>query len=477
MKRKTTVLLLALLAVASFAVSCKNEPSTPPQPPVEEHTHTFEETWTSDATYHWHAATCEHKDEVQGKAEHTKDSGMVTKESSMTEDGEKVFCCSVCKRELEKVVIPSGIEAGNGKSLDVLLDENNLKSATYLKIKGTLSEADFKTLREMITLETLDISNVDNEEIPDSAFYDASFSHILLPKSLKKIGQWAFENSSITEMILPEGLKVIGNAAFMGAKKLSKLSIPGSVELVGRWIVQQALETTGWMIPEDAAVLELSLAEGIKELAPSAFWGSTVKEVKIPNSVKEIPDWCFAQSKLEKIAFHDEITKIGAYAFEHTYLKLEGNTLVIPRDVRIIGPNAFAIQNDDNYNYIVKFNDKLEYLYQEAFVTGFSITKFELPETLKGFSKVALATKADSIEVVFKGATPPEILPYIVNFHFEDGRYVGDEATPSIQRPAAYRDAKAYVPKASLEAYKTTLASDDPISTPFAETNISAMVE
>lgn len=175
---------------------------------------------------------------VKDKAEHSKDSGVVTKEPSISEDGEKVFSCSVCGKELEKVVL---IWVGGGKSLEALLEENDLESATTLEIKGTLNEADFKTLREMVTLKTLDISNVDNEEIPNRAFLGASFSHILLPKNLKNIGERAFQGSSITEMILPEGLKVIGNAAFMGAKNLSKLSIPGSVEYVGRWIVQQAL--------------------------------------------------------------------------------------------------------------------------------------------------------------------------------------------------------------------------------------------
>lgn len=34
------------------------------------HTHTFADQWATDATYHWHAATCEHKDEVSDKDEH-----------------------------------------------------------------------------------------------------------------------------------------------------------------------------------------------------------------------------------------------------------------------------------------------------------------------------------------------------------------------------------------------------------------------
>ena len=38
-----------------------------PEPP---HVHTFSEAWTTDATSHWHAATCEHTTEVSGKADH-----------------------------------------------------------------------------------------------------------------------------------------------------------------------------------------------------------------------------------------------------------------------------------------------------------------------------------------------------------------------------------------------------------------------
>ena len=125
MKKGTTTLLLALLVFLCLAVSCKNDPSTPPS-----HEHSFESSWSVDDTYHWHKATCEHTDVVKDKAEHSKDSGVVTKEPSISEDGEKVFSCSVCGKELEKVVLTKGIWVGGGKSLEALLEENDLKSAT-----------------------------------------------------------------------------------------------------------------------------------------------------------------------------------------------------------------------------------------------------------------------------------------------------------------------------------------------------------
>ncbi len=36
----------------------------------EEHTHTYSNEWTSDATQHWHAATCEHTDQKKDAANH-----------------------------------------------------------------------------------------------------------------------------------------------------------------------------------------------------------------------------------------------------------------------------------------------------------------------------------------------------------------------------------------------------------------------
>ncbi len=44
----------------------------------EEHTHTYADGWTHDENYHWHAATCEHTDEVSGKEAHTFESGVCT---------------------------------------------------------------------------------------------------------------------------------------------------------------------------------------------------------------------------------------------------------------------------------------------------------------------------------------------------------------------------------------------------------------
>lgn len=63
MKNKKIYILLGSL-IAAILIGCAQPESEPP------HVHTFSEAWTTDATSHWHAATCEHTTEVSGKADH-----------------------------------------------------------------------------------------------------------------------------------------------------------------------------------------------------------------------------------------------------------------------------------------------------------------------------------------------------------------------------------------------------------------------
>lgn len=62
----------------------------------EKHEHTYSQAWSSDATNHWHAATCEHTTLKDSQAAHTFNSGVITKESTETVQGEKKYTCTVC---------------------------------------------------------------------------------------------------------------------------------------------------------------------------------------------------------------------------------------------------------------------------------------------------------------------------------------------------------------------------------------------
>ena len=100
---KKGVVLNSLLVVSFILLfcGCLLEPM---------HEHTFSSDWSSDANYHWHAATCEHTDEVKDKASHKWDSGTITTEATHTADGEMKYTCTICG-QTRKEVIPAQTDA------------------------------------------------------------------------------------------------------------------------------------------------------------------------------------------------------------------------------------------------------------------------------------------------------------------------------------------------------------------------------
>ena len=481
MKRKLSKLFLAILVLGmlSFLISCDNK-QTPP------HEHTFADVLSSDEAHHWYAATCEHTEEKKSVEEHIKVDGSVIEAATTEKKGKMTYTCSACKRKLYEEIPQIPIEVSNEKPLAATLETENLKTTTSLRLIGTLSDDDFKTLREMTTLESLDITEVTNDNIPTDAFKESSFKTIQLPSGLKTINNGAFKGSSLTELIIPEGVKEIGNSILFNSKHLTKLVIPGTVEKIGRWILQvTSADSLGNIYFEDGIPdVTLILNEGIKELSPSAFWGSAVKEVVIPTSVTVIPDWCFSNSRLEKITFHDGITRIGGWAFENCKLQFE-DKLIVPKSVKVLGPFAFYLHLDVSNEIVL--NEGLEVIYQDAMVLGIDNKTLEIPASVKKLYRGALILENGLDAVVFKGETPPEYRknfnPFKISYNEETGEYVGppDEGPspgnppPSINIKEAekYKNLKAYVPAGSLEAYKIALETDTEFE-PFKEENILA---
>lgn len=73
-----------------------------PEPP---HAHTYDNAWSFDDTYHWHASTCGHETEVSGKAEHTFGDWDTDIEATEDTTGQKSRTCTACGKE-ETAEIP-----------------------------------------------------------------------------------------------------------------------------------------------------------------------------------------------------------------------------------------------------------------------------------------------------------------------------------------------------------------------------------
>ena len=92
------------------------------------HIHTFATEWTSDAIHHWKAATCEHTEEVSGKAEHSFGEYVSNNDATQTSFGTKTRKCSTCgykdtvtdKKVPETVFVKGGtIEGAAYKNVEV----------------------------------------------------------------------------------------------------------------------------------------------------------------------------------------------------------------------------------------------------------------------------------------------------------------------------------------------------------------------
>ncbi|MBQ2723646.1 MAG: hypothetical protein IJF72_03210 [Clostridia bacterium] len=92
------------------------------------HEHTFSADWQKDATHHWHAASCEHDEEIDGYAEHEWNQGQVTTQPTCEDEGVKTFTCTVCgQTKTESIAVTSEHTFASEWSFD---DDNHWHAAT-----------------------------------------------------------------------------------------------------------------------------------------------------------------------------------------------------------------------------------------------------------------------------------------------------------------------------------------------------------
>ena len=171
----------------------------------------------------------------------------------------------------------------------------------------------------------------------------AFVKEVVLPPSVKEIGEYAFADSGLEKINL-ENVEKIGNSAFNGCKSLKEIVLPPSVKEIGKQAfahsglekislkniekigdcafnrcknLKEAALSSVKEIGEDAfknAGLEKISLENVEKIGTSAFIGcKSLKEIVLP-SVKEIRNYAFADSGLEKINL-ENVEKIGDHAF------------------------------------------------------------------------------------------------------------------------------------------------------------------
>ncbi len=162
-------------------------------------------------------------------------------------------------------------------------------------------------------------------------------------------------NSSATDIIVPsqfdvEGktYKIVGvdSRAFWGNKNIRSVLLPNSIKSIGEWAFLGCENLESFMLPESVVEIgEMAFGECPKIKAPILnshifvyMPRSHSGSYSIPQGIKLIADGAFSGcNHLESISIPDSVISIGDYAFDDCF-KL--SSIVIPNSVTHVGKRA-----------------------------------------------------------------------------------------------------------------------------------------
>ena len=144
-----------------------------------------------------------------------------------------------------------------------------------------------------------------------------------IPGSVTTMGFWIFANSGLTEVTISNGVKEIAKGAFYECVDLTSVTIPSSVTTIGSNSFEYCNNLSSIKIPY-----------GVTSIGDCTFLGCTsLKILTIPSSVTQLGLGCFQNSGIETMFI----------------------TLELWGDTKANNPDAFADLNEDVYQ-ILKTN-------------------------------------------------------------------------------------------------------------------------
>lgn len=219
----------------------------------------------------------------------------------------------------------------------------------------------------------------ETKKIPDNLFLGCtSIIDVKIPETVTEIGQKAFKDASSVENVTfavntetgkVKGVEKIGISAFDGCSSLQELVLPETVTEV----LQGAFANEGALAKAD-----MSRAASLKKWDKESFKGDTaLAEVVLPTAggITAIPDGAFAGCTTltgENLKIPKNIVTITANAFKESGLK----KLYIPNQVTTIGASAFeACKNLED----VHISNNISIISQSTFKNCEKLKKIEIP--------------------------------------------------------------------------------------------------
>ena len=214
--------------------------------------------------------------------------------SSLKTIGDYAFAETAVK----SVVLPDGVSTLGNYAFNKCASLATVSLGNSLTAIGDYAFSDCKKLESVTFGSAL-------ETIGERAFASAKISSLVLPATVRAIGDWAFYNNPLTAITFNDGLQSIGSRAFYGVS-VQTLNIPNSVTELGSYAFSgcKSLET-------------VTIGTGVTKISDYTFnTCSALTQISCP-SVTEIGKNAFSGcSSLSDIPLNDKITSLGNYVFQ-----------------------------------------------------------------------------------------------------------------------------------------------------------------
>ncbi len=265
----------------------------------------------------------------------------------------------------------------------------------------------------------------------------AGCNNSTIPAGVTSIGDEAFNCcSGLTSVTIPAGVTSIGNYAFNSCSGLTSVTIPASVTSIGNYAFDCCSGLTSVTIPASVTSIGEGVFEYCKNLATITVEdGNTVYNSRngcnaiIETSSNKLIAGC------KNTTIPASVTSIGNYAFSGC----SGLTSVeIPTNVTSIGDNAFF---ECNGLTSISIPSSVTSIGNDAFQGCSNLTTVTIPSSVTSIGEGAFAGCSNLVSVIVNATTPPTLGEYAFEENYDD-----DDND---------KDRKIYVPKASVESYKS----------------------
>ena len=283
------------------------------------------------------------------------------------------------------------------------------------------------------------------EIINTSAFsFSTTFKEIIIPNSVKIIGNNAFDGCSIKRVTIPPSVTTLQHKAF-GQSRLVNVTVPATVQYMGDFMFDSCLflesavfENSLDSIPEgtfhcNTKLESVSFPNTVHKIGNDAFSNNyelkhfdfsridslgersfyqckSLDTVILGDDITFIPDFCFyGCTGIKSIALPDGLMTIGDWAFSENK-SLEN--LVIPEVTRSIGKSAFSFCTNLKQ---VRFGRNLKRIGEHSFAQQSLIESIDIPSSVEVIGDFAFSYNTSLKDITVHWNTP---LP--VNFSIFD---------------------------------------------------------